>query len=60
MAEFSGNNIVPILNDTAGYALRNVGGYVVATPTNDLPLAREANVGWNWELAFRSKLADHE
>ncbi len=51
-----GKDVEPILNIAAGYALRNVGGYVIKTPTYELPLARQALLGWNWELGFRSKV----
>ncbi len=53
-------NIYPSLNITAGYALRNVGGYVVKTPTYHSLLARQANLGWNWELAFSSRVAEYD
>lgn len=54
-----GEDIQPIFNITAGYSLRNVGGYVhVVRPlSGEVPLARQANLGWNWRLAFQSKVA---
>ena len=52
-----GKNIYPSLDVTAGYALRNVGGYVIKTPTYQLPLARQANLGWNWEFVLMSRVA---
>lgn len=55
-----GKNIYPSLDVTAGYALRNVGGYVIKTPNYQLPIARQASLGWNWKFSLRSRMRGYD